>query len=216
MAEEYVPLEHFNRLYRRWWLIVLATILGGGLGYLYYAAQTPIYQATATFYVTIDLEKFPFEETPIDLFQYNEDLAIAAVEGVMRSQEVLQGVLDEAARQGLPLSTPELIYNIGIERKHAFWEARFRHSDPALAQAVVNLWAQMGYKAMLAWQEEGRVANFVIFNPPSLAPLPQEPVTPPRSQLMTAGSVLGFLVGVLAANWLARSRRLESPSERRA
>lgn len=214
MTDEYLPLDHFRRLLNLWWVIALCIILGCALGFALVQLQTPVYEASASFFVTIDLNLFPVAETPLDRFQYNEDLALAAVDGVMRSDEVTLKVVAQAQALGLPVSIDNMLFDTSVTRRHAIWEATFRSQDPALAQAAVNLWAEIGYQTMLEWQQQGIIVNYVIFTPPTPAGLPQESIQPGRGQILTGGSLAGFAIGVILANLLARpSRSKRTPME---
>jgi len=211
MPDEFLPLEHFRRLFNRWWVIALCIILGCALGLALVQLQTPVYEAKASFFVTVDLNLFPIPETPLDRFQYNEDMALAAVDGVLRSNEVIMMVVEQAQAQGLPITIDNMLFDTSVTRRHAIWEAAYRSADPALAQAAVELWAEIGYQVMLEWQQRGTIVNYVIFTPPTPAGLPQEPIQAGRGQFLTGGSLAGFAVGVILANLLARPGRGQRP-----
>jgi hypothetical protein len=202
---EFVPLDHVGRLMTWWWLIATAMVVGGAIGYAIHSQRTPVYEATATFFVTLDSTKIS-RELPIDRYQYDEDIALAATEGALRANEVLQAVVAASTAQGIAIDTLTLSQKSAIERRHAFWELRFRHPDPHSAQTVVNLWAERGYETMIAWHTAGNVANYVIFNPPILAELPQQPVSQNRNHLMLAGGMIGLVVGIFTVEWVARRK----------
>lgn len=194
---EFTPLDEFIKLFRRWWLISLCILLGALAAYIFHRSNPPLYEATATLMATIDLDTFPFQDVRMDLIQYNEDMALAAVEGVLRSPEVTQALFTAAQSQSISLSAEELTRSSTIERKHAIWEVRFRSTDPAVAQQVVNIWIQLGYESMLAWQSDGRIASFVIFEAPTPASLPETPIAYALNNLLLAGSMAGFFLGIL-------------------
>ncbi|MBN2145772.1 MAG: hypothetical protein JW726_00230 [Anaerolineales bacterium] len=212
MPDEFTPLEHFQHLLRRWTWIALAIFLGSSLAYLYHRVQPPIYEAKTRFYVSIDYDLFPFESSPIDTYQYNEDLALAAVEGVMLSQTVQKAVIAQANELGIPLTLEDLASHGDLERRHTYWEVRYRSTDPALARQVMELWAAEGYKIIQVWQAEGTIANFVLFDPPTPVALPQQPSVFVRGQLMTAGALIGLVVGILVVT-LVDGRKKISPAQ---
>ena len=207
---DFVPITHFSRLMKIWWMVVIAMLIGGIGGYIFHHLHQPVYEATATFYVSIDYAKIPDLHLPEDQTIYNEDLALLSTEWVLRTDEVKQAVVKMAAAQNIRVNTNTLDLNSTIERKHAFWELRFRDPDPLTAQTVVNIWAAKGYQSMLALQGSGKIVDFVIFKPPITASLPQKPVIYDRNRLILAGSLIGFIVGIITTEIIIRIPRKSS------
>lgn len=201
---EFSPYEHFKRVMNLWWLVLLAILLGGVLGFIFYQLRPPIYEATATFFATVDLNRFPLQEVRADLIQYNEDMALGTTEGALQSSDVRDKLLYQLKSLGIALSPADLLNNSTIERKHDIWELRFRSQTPAQAQIVVNTWADIGYQAMLSWQASGKAPDYVIFQPPTPAFIPQEPVLYGRNKVMLAGALIGFIIGILLSSYLGR------------
>lgn len=202
--KEFYPLDEFSRLFRCWWLVAICMLLGASAAYIFHQVKPPLYEATTTLMATIDLELFPFEAVREDLIQYNEDMALGTVEGALRSPEVTQALFTAAQGQGIPLDALLLARASTIERKHAIWELRYRDADPAVAQAVVNLWMEIGFQAMQTWHADGRMPNFVILEPPTPAYLPAEPVAYQLNNLLLAGTAAGFIIGLLVTSLVAR------------
>lgn len=200
--DEFSPYSYLNRALKLWWIVFIAAILGGALGFLFFQLHAPIYEATATFFVTIDLPNFPIQGTDGDLIQYNEDMAVNTTEGALLSNPVLKELISQAKSSGISLTFQEIKDNYTIERKQDVWELRFRSPLPTEAQAIVNSWAQIGYQEMLAWQDSGLAPRYVIFQPPSPALLPIEPVLYGRNNLILAGALIGFILGVILTNRL--------------
>jgi uncharacterized protein involved in exopolysaccharide biosynthesis len=199
-STEFSPYAHFNRVISLWWLVALATILGGAFGYLFYLLRPPVYEATAIYIVTIDLNRFPIQGMREDLVQYNEDIALNTTQDALFSPQVKESVITQAKSQGLTLTPYNLLTDSTIERKQDVWELRYRNQDPETARMVVNLWANIGYQEMLSWQESGKAPDYVIFQPPSLALTPQEPVLYDRNKVMLAGALIGLIVGISLSN----------------
>src|SRR4030042_766926 len=198
------PYAYFNRVMGLWWLVLIATILGGALGFVFHSLHPPVYEATATFFVTIDQNRFPFQGLGENIIQYNEDMAVNTTEGALISTEVRDNVITQVETFGISLNAYNLLKNSTIERKHDIWELRYRSENPADAQTVVNTWAKIGYQAMLSWQETGKAPDFVVFQPPTEAPVPQEPVLYGRNNLMLAGAMIGFISGILISTMIGR------------
>lgn len=196
-SNEFSPHEYFSRVINFWRLVLLTTFIGGALGFIFFHLHPSVYEATATFFVTLDLNRFPTVGTREDLIQYNEDMALNTTEGALFSTEVLNDVTVQVKNIGQSLSVNDLLTNSTIERKHDIWELRYRSQDPSVAQTIVNIWAKLGYQAMLSWQASGKTPDYVIFQSPSLALIPQRPVLYGRNNLMLTAALIGFIAGII-------------------
>jgi uncharacterized protein involved in exopolysaccharide biosynthesis len=204
-TNEFTPYEYFDRVISLWWLVALATILGGALGYLFYKLNPPLYEANDTYIVTIDLSRFPLQGVKDEFLQYNEDLALNSTEDVLLSAEVRDKLITQMKSLGIELTPYELQKNNTIERKQDVWELRYRNTDPQVAQEIVDRWAEIGYQTMLSWQAAGKIPDYVIFQPPTTGVLPQEPVVYDRNKGILAGALIGFIVGIIVTNLISRS-----------
>jgi uncharacterized protein involved in exopolysaccharide biosynthesis len=202
---ELSPYEYFNKVIGLWWLVALATFIGGAIGFIFYQLHPPKYEATATYIVTIDLNRFPFVGVREDLIQYNEDMAVNTTQNILLSQEVRDQVITQLNTLGISLTHNNLIENSTIERKQDVWELRFRSEDPLQAQKIVDIWAKTGYQAMLSRQESGKAPDYITFNPPTLSLVSQEPVVYDRNKVILAGALIGFIAGVIASNLISQS-----------
>jgi uncharacterized protein involved in exopolysaccharide biosynthesis len=203
-SNEFSPLEYFNKLIGLWWLVALATFLGGIFGFIFNQVKSPKYEATAAYIVTIDLNRFPFQDVREDLIQYNEDMAVNITQDALLSREVRDMVINKLKELGISLTPNDLINNSTIERKQEVWELRYRSQDPQQAQGIVDTWAKLGYEAMLSWQESGKAPDYVKFNPPTLSDIPQHPIVYDRNKLIFAGALIGFVVGTITASLISR------------
>ena len=86
-----------ERIARRWWLIVVVTLLGAGAGYAYSALGDPVYEATTTLLIGQPLSDASINQETLDSGQR---LATTYADLVAR-----QPVLEEAAKT-LGLKTP--------------------------------------------------------------------------------------------------------------
>ncbi len=203
-SNEFSPYEYFTRVLNLWWVVCISILLGGALGYAFFHLHQPVYEATATYVVTIDLARFPMQGMQADLIQYNEDMAVNTTQDALLSDAVLNDVSKQLNTQGVAVTTADLMQNYTIERKHEVWELRYRSQVPAVAQIVANTWAQVGYQAMLSWQAKGLAPAYVIFQPPSQAHLPTQPVLYGRNNLVLAGAIAGLIVGIVVSSRLSR------------
>jgi len=203
-SDEFSTYKYFTHVLNLWWLVLLTTILGGAIGYLFFFLHPPVYEATATYFVTIDLTRFPIQGVREDLIQYNEDMAVNTTEGALLSTAVLNDAISQLKAKGIILTSKELLQNYTIERKHDLWELRYRSQSPSDAQTIVNTWAQIGYQAMLTWQSTGLAPEYVNFQPPSRALIPTEPIIYGRNNLMLAGTLIGLIIGIVISAQLGR------------
>ncbi|OGN93096.1 MAG: hypothetical protein A2Y88_05990 [Chloroflexi bacterium RBG_13_48_10] len=205
-SNEFSPGVYIMRVMSTWWLVLLTTFLGGLFGFIFFHLHPPVYEATATYFVTLDLYRFPIQGVREDLIQYNEDMALNTTEGALVSMEVLNRVILQVKDIGQSLTVKDLLDDSTIERKHDIWELRYRNQDPAIAQSIVNTWAQAGYQAMLSWQAAGLAPDYVIFQPPTLALVPQQPVLYRQNNLMLAGALIGFMIGIIFSSLIRRNK----------
>jgi len=207
-SNEFSPYKYINHVLNLWWLVLLATILGGILGFIFFHFHPPVYEATSTYFVTLDLTRFPVLGEREDLIQYNEDMALGTTQGALLSTDVINNVVIQARTFGKSLTPQDLLKNGTIERKHDIWELRYRSEVPLEAQEIVNTWAQIGYQAMLSWQASGKAPAYVIFQPPTLALIPQQPVIYGRNNLMLAGALMGFIAGIIISTCFSRNSKV--------
>src|SRR4030067_1322834 len=113
-SNEFSPDTYVNHGRSLWCLIALTTILGGALGYVFLHLHPPVYEATATYIVTIDLNRFPFQGVREDMLQYNEDMALNITKGVLLSQEVRDKVINQVKTRGISLTADDLLQNYTI------------------------------------------------------------------------------------------------------
>jgi uncharacterized protein involved in exopolysaccharide biosynthesis len=190
---ELVPLDHFYLFIRYWWLVVIATLIGGVIGFVFSNLRTPQYEAAAIFYLNIDLNKV--KEPPLPL--HDEDLALSMIQGALLHPQVIDDLVQELKKSDPQLDSGKLLANYVLERKNDIWELRYRDPDPLVAQRIVNLWAGKGYEKYLAQKKDGTIPSYVISNEPLLSGTPTKPSTYPPTQIILAGSMLGFLIGIL-------------------
>src|SRR5512136_376295 len=99
-TNEFSPYKYFSQLLCLWWLVALITFIGGALGFVFFHLHPAEYEATATYLVSIDLNRFPFQGVREDLIQYNEDMAVNTTQDALLSAPVLNAVLAQLKTQG--------------------------------------------------------------------------------------------------------------------
>ncbi|MFN2304977.1 MAG: hypothetical protein ACK2TV_14695, partial [Anaerolineales bacterium] len=96
-----------------------------------------------------------------------------------------------------------------IRRYHALWYLRYQHENPEVAQAIVNYWAEEGWKALRQAQADGGVEDYVIVDLVSLANLPHKPIYQTRNLIVLVGLVIGFLSGIILVDYWGLSSNSE-------
>lgn len=201
---EFVPVDHFYRIVRLWWVVVLWVLIGGLMGYIVHLSHPPLYEATASLYVGIDFDKV--EGGP--LTQYDEDMVLSIVRQAFFAPEVRDAMISSEEYQSSGLDIYQWSQAIKVEREHAFWKIRASLTNPEMAQIMVNKWAELGYQYLYSLRENGDLPNYILLEPPIPAELPLKPKNFGLNQLVLAGSLIGFIVGSIFSDWLAgRGRR---------
>jgi capsular exopolysaccharide synthesis family protein len=118
---------------KRWWLLVVLTILGAVAGYLISRAQTPVYQATTTVLVGESIRSSSVDRVDIQI----SDALIQTYVEIARRQPVLQGVvtalnLDESWQSLANRVTVSLIDSTQLI------EVTVEAQSPELAQTVAD------------------------------------------------------------------------------
>lgn len=202
--DEFVPFEHFARMMRKWWAIVLVAILGGLTGFGVHQFQPPLYEAQATFLASIDFNKVDLlhppapTPAPYQFTQYDEDISLVVVESSLRY--VVPQVVEYARTIGLQVDSNTLLNQTTIERENAYWMLRFRSTDPVKVQKIVDYWADLGFADLQAKQKAGQLPSYIFFDLIQKADLPGSPRYFRTNVFVLAGAVIGLLVGVVLVN----------------
>ena len=134
------PQEMLLRLLDGWWVIFVMLLLGALVGWLSHFALPPLYEARAGITIALD-----FDVTdPLD--EVVSDQILFAAGETMRSYEVLGQVVEKAVDQGLVVSQAELKQMMFFETRQPVWYLRLRHSDPAVAYLVAEIWGAAAYE----------------------------------------------------------------------
>lgn len=195
------PVKTFNNFINNWWKIVVFAVVGGLLGLAISFALPPRYEAEAIFSASIDFTQINFEKLvgnygePVVWSQYEEDLALQVVERMLLKHG--NDVIRYARTLDPTLEVSEYRNSHQIERYLSMWFLRYRHADAEIAQSIVNFWAEKGYESLLTAQETGQAESFVIVDLVSLADKPVTPLYQNRGTLILAGTLIGFLVGII-------------------
>jgi hypothetical protein len=203
MDPELIPLDNFKRMLKFWWLVLLFSIVGGIVGYIIHRQKPPLYEAKAIFMASIDFNKI---SPPYTLTQYDEDISLVNVEVALI--EARSSVSSYVLTNNFFSDPNLLLYQSVIERKNAYWELRFRYSDPIVAQNITNYWAHQALILLQEWQKSDQMPSYLYFDLVQLATLPDRPVYFETNKMVMAGSLIGLLSGLLIVNFPLLNKKM--------
>ncbi|MDY6872656.1 MAG: hypothetical protein SVR81_01640 [Chloroflexota bacterium] len=204
MSGELDPLQSLKNLLRNWWKIILIAYVGALAGLVASYLMPVKYQAGAVFSASIDFTQINFEnllgeqEQPLTFTQYDEDLALQVVNRFLLQEQSAALAYAQTLDPSIDLAT--FRRDNQIQRYHAEWYLRYRHTDPEIAQKIVNYWAMNAFEALQTAQANGKAESFVIVDLVAEAPLPQEPLYQNRGTLVLSGALIGIILGVLVVD----------------
>ncbi len=130
-----MAIGDYLRIFRRfWWIVLIAAIVGGGVGFATSFLKTPQYQSTATLFVTTQSGTSVGDAYQNNLFSQERVVSYA---GLATSEQVAARALDQLKA---PMSADELRSKIKATPKPqtVLLDITATDSDPALAQAYAN------------------------------------------------------------------------------
>jgi uncharacterized protein involved in exopolysaccharide biosynthesis len=150
MVESLTNIDFYVRTLRRWWLVTVLCILGGLAGWLFSLFQSPIYEAKASFAISVDSTHL------VGLQKYQEDELIGYTTTFIESTAVRTATVDKAQAEGITLDLADFTSRATMERQLYRVVLRVRHTDPQVAARLANLWAKTAdeYLSMAAPQAE--------------------------------------------------------------
>lgn len=136
---------------QRWYLVVVFGLLGALIGYGNSLKNQDVYEATAVMSIGLNFDQ------PVPYYQYEEDLALGKVAGVVSSDDVLEAAINAFNQQlnieSDQLSVQEFRSKIRLERKGSRWEFIVSGQDSELAAAMADSWAEAAERAL--WEAYG-------------------------------------------------------------
>ncbi|PKM61483.1 MAG: hypothetical protein CVU99_03285 [Firmicutes bacterium HGW-Firmicutes-4] len=181
--------ELFEIIIKKWWLILLLTVIGFGAAYVYTVKYvTPIYEANTVLY--IGQEGGSLGSIDVSLGQLNANSQLLVDYKQIASTRL---VINEVIKNlGLNISYDEFKDNVMIESvsDSRLFTVGFRHSDPQVAKQIADELAKQLTVAVL--QIVG-VENIRILDQ---ALVPQVPISPNVLLNAVIGGLLGFFISL--------------------
>lgn len=133
-------LNRIQKLYHRWLWLAAAMIIGGLTGWGVHSLLPPVYEARASFVVSVDFSMSG------NLSPYNLDQAVGAIQPIFLSRELLEQVVQQAYSHQMELDVNEFYRKIRIERMGETWNLLVRDPDPNRAALLLKIWMEKGYQ----------------------------------------------------------------------
>ena len=178
----------FYSISRKWWLIVLLSLLGGAIGFLSLFFIKPQYQADTTLFIMNRNKATGQSLNPQDLAVSQQ--LVLPYSGLIYSRSVTSAVLRDVKNYNI--TEEELLTNVSIENKKdsniltisAIW------SDPNGAAAVANA---TGYEFIRQIRQLTNSDNVGILDE---ALVPNYPISNIRSKNVLVGLLFGLIVAL--------------------
>lgn len=181
--------ELLEIIIKKWWLILLLTVIGFGTAYIYTVKYvTPVYEANTVLY--IGQEGGSLGSIDVSLGQLNANSQLLVDYKQIASTRL---VVNEVIKNlGLNISYDEFKNNVIIESvlDSRLFTVGFRHSDPQVAKQIADELAKQLTVAVL--QIVG-VENIRILDQ---ALVPQSPISPNVLLNAVIGGMLGFFISL--------------------
>jgi len=150
---DFHPALFSGGLFRQWWILAAAMILGGltGLGASY--LFPPVYQATFTVTTNVQLSDIP------DLPEILVDNSLLHVGELVYDQNVLNSVVEAEKNQGISLSQSDLRRISSVERQITNTYIKVEWNDPHTANQIANTWGNIYYAALKEGARQAAIAD---------------------------------------------------------
>lgn len=141
-SDYFTPMNDSQKILKKWWLLFLAALLGGIIGFLVSAALPPRYEAAAKISTQLDYTD------AVELADYEENRAINEVGWVSVSDSVLIEVQRLMNAKGHEITWADIVDTFSVERVDDLWMLRVTHTDPKTAADFANIWADEAYRQL--------------------------------------------------------------------
>ena len=152
-SSDFTPITIIQKTISKWWLLFLAMLAGGLLGYFVSTILAPRYEAAAKISTSIDYT------SSCELEDYEEDRAINEAGWLMISDSVLENVHEQISEQGVSISYQEILDSFSVERIDDLWTLRVTSRSPESAILFANIWADEAYEQLDEAFEHAQYAN---------------------------------------------------------
>jgi hypothetical protein len=163
MVEDIAPRESLERALRYWWVIALAMLVGGFIGWSFGRFSRPVYEARADYRVTLDeavlLAELRKTDPGAELTYEIRAPYLTPVALIFYAPEVRYAVEQQALVDGLDF--PKDGFRNGqltLDQRRSDWTIIVRHSDSETAAKLANLWTAIADEYLQRAHEQAALA----------------------------------------------------------
>jgi hypothetical protein len=166
MVEDISPRDSLEQALRYWWVIAMAMLIGGIVGWSIVRFSTPVYEARAGYRITLDDEAVLAEaqktNPQAELTYELRAPYLAPVALGFYVPEVRDAVEKQALADGLAF--PEDGFRNGqlaLDQRRSDWTIIVRHSDSETAAKLANLWASTADEFLQEARKQAALAESI-------------------------------------------------------
>ncbi len=178
----------FYAVARKWWLLLLLSVLGGGIGFLNVYYSRPLYQADTTLYI-MNLDKVSMKGQSLNTsdITLSQQLVRQYYE-IIHSRSVTSVVSQELKVFRIPENQIQSMVSINSRADSNIFTISAKGSDPTIVAAVAN---SMGRAFASKIRQLSNSDNVGILDE---ALIPDYPVNNWSTQKVLLGIILGIMV----------------------
>lgn len=198
-------------LFQYWWVMVIAAILGGALAFGYSATKTPIFQSSASIWLSLRSASSGSDINQGSTYTQNQMLSFARL---AESAVVIDEVRNDLASDGIDLSEIELrrAISVTIPQNTVVMDITAASADPERAAAIVNSVSahvtDVVYDVAPKDERGQSTVEATVIDPGVPAAFQ---TSPNKSQDAVLGIIIGGLLSTLALSaWALLDRRVRS------
>jgi hypothetical protein len=139
---ELSPRDLLDRLFRYWYWVAIAILLGGIIGWLTSYLLPPIYEAHAEIYINLDSNLWVQENHPGNPVEFAIAESVRPITVLLYSDETINNLVAAAQQENIPLDKNTILNTFTIQRINMTWLMTVRASNPQNATRLADLWVQ--------------------------------------------------------------------------
>lgn len=185
--EEFNLRDILQMFLKRWWIIILCTIVFGSISYIYTNYYTvPVYAANTTLYVGKNVDQVGIQTSDL----YLGSSLIMDYREIAKSKMVAYEVINELGFTNMSAGTMAGMISVTQRNETRVIQISVSDTDPMRAMNITNKVAEVFQKKVI---EIMQVENVQIIDK---AETPRFPISPDKNLNLMIGVILGLALGV--------------------